>query len=317
MFMSKRDATMSREDSHTSSYEINPEDLYDILGNQNRRSIILFLGQRNGASFSELRKALKISVGNLYYNLDALQGYIEKDADRRYVLTEKGKILYNIIREESRRIEHTLRPKSKLYRFYQDYVRKIIFPDTIFLSMYKDQRVASIAMMVTFSLAIVLVNLGNLDLTLFELNRKYYNLAGLIDLGFILLPRSLWLTIKLLASWLGVTILLDAMCRVLGHKEREWEMFSATLVAFLPIFSFSILEITLIPFIVTIFSADQLLVSYIIYRTLQVLTLTYLASAISIFKHLPLERALLIVFAVFYISYVSNLVLRRMFPLVF
>jgi len=314
----KRDVAMPRENSRASSYEINPDDLYDVLGNQNRRTIILFLGQRNGASFSELRKALKISVGNLYYNLDALQGYVEKDANKRYVLTERGKILYNIIKEESRRIEHTLRPKSKLYRFYQNHLRKIIFPEAIFISMYKDERLASIAMLITFSMAIVLVNLGNLDLTLFELSKKYYQSpAELVNLGVVSLPRPLWLVVKLLVSWLGITALLDLICRLLGHREWEWEMLSATLVAFLPIFSFSLLENTLIPVIAAAFSVDYLLVSYIIYRTLQVLTLTYLASTISIFKHLPLDRALLIAFALFYISYVTNLVLRRAFPLIF
>jgi hypothetical protein len=42
---------------------------------------------------------LKVSVGTLYYNIDHLRGLIGQDENKKYILTSRGQIAYNILIE--------------------------------------------------------------------------------------------------------------------------------------------------------------------------------------------------------------------------
>ncbi len=66
------------------------ESYFDVLGRPICRRILRFLGERESASFKELKEGLELSVGALYYNLRLLRGLVAQDEERRYYLTERG-----------------------------------------------------------------------------------------------------------------------------------------------------------------------------------------------------------------------------------
>ena len=66
------------------------EEYFDVLGKPVCRRILRFLGERERASFKELKEGLGISVGALYYNLKLMRSLVAQDEDKRYFLTEKG-----------------------------------------------------------------------------------------------------------------------------------------------------------------------------------------------------------------------------------
>lgn len=78
--------------------------LYTILGHPLRREIIRILGSKKGATFTELKTALRMSVGTLYYNLDLLEGLVTQNETRRYVLTKQGERAYAFLLESEERL---------------------------------------------------------------------------------------------------------------------------------------------------------------------------------------------------------------------
>jgi DNA-binding transcriptional ArsR family regulator len=78
--------------------------LYDVIGHPVRRCMLKLVGERGGVTFTDFISILGISIGSLYYNLDQLEGFIEQDRDKRYVLTRYGKILYRFLLDEEERL---------------------------------------------------------------------------------------------------------------------------------------------------------------------------------------------------------------------
>ncbi|MGC9069291.1 MAG: DUF7347 domain-containing protein [Thermoprotei archaeon] len=73
------------------------KDLYEILGSDVRRRIIVFVGERGSVRFTDLKNYMGISVGSLYYHLNILEGLITQTQDKRYTLTEKGLEAYKML----------------------------------------------------------------------------------------------------------------------------------------------------------------------------------------------------------------------------
>ena len=88
---------MSSKDSEISRF-------YAMLGHPLRRSIIKVIGETREASFTDMRKRLKVSVGSLYYNIDLLEGLVTQNRSKRYVLTPKGEIAYRLLLESEEKI---------------------------------------------------------------------------------------------------------------------------------------------------------------------------------------------------------------------
>lgn len=67
---------------------------HTLLRNSTRRRIIEILGRQEKIGFKELKNMLGMGVGTVYYHLDMLSSYISQDDQRKYRLTERGRLLY-------------------------------------------------------------------------------------------------------------------------------------------------------------------------------------------------------------------------------
>ena len=69
--------------------------IFQALAHEVRRSILKMISSCGSVSYTELTLELGLSTGKLNYHLEQLEGLIEKNADRRYVLTPFGKKALN------------------------------------------------------------------------------------------------------------------------------------------------------------------------------------------------------------------------------
>jgi DNA-binding transcriptional ArsR family regulator len=69
--------------------------IFQALAHEVRRSILKMISSCGNVSYTELTVELGLSTGKLNYHLEQLEGLIEKNSDRRYVLTPFGKKALN------------------------------------------------------------------------------------------------------------------------------------------------------------------------------------------------------------------------------
>jgi len=299
-----REGVFMKSHSKSNSSRTSPIDsevIFSILGNPTKRNIIFFLGERGVASFTEMRKTLKISVGNLYYNLDGLKNFVTKDEKRRYMLTEEGRMLYEILKEETSRINHVTQPKSTIYVVFNRVFKPILLPEGLFISIYGNKIASIIILLGVFALASLSAIYGKIDLFLLECSEHPLTSRRVIIQG-VELPVELWLTLRILLSWVLITLILEGLCQVTGLRRFKPEFFVATLIALVPILIYPLIYHVLSPESSPL-GGDLYLFLLILFRFLQVVTLGFLTAALTIFKGMSKERAFIIVFVLFYLSY--------------
>ncbi|MEM2937500.1 MAG: winged helix-turn-helix domain-containing protein [Candidatus Bathyarchaeia archaeon] len=72
---------------------------YALLKDPARRKIIEILGTQEKIGFKELREALGLGVGTIYYHLDMLSDFLEQDKQRKYRLNDRGQMLYRVLKD--------------------------------------------------------------------------------------------------------------------------------------------------------------------------------------------------------------------------
>jgi len=72
-------------------------DFYRKLGSPIRREIVRLLGERGQMGATELNESVNISAGRFYYHLDFLGDLVTRDKNKKYVLTERGKLAYQML----------------------------------------------------------------------------------------------------------------------------------------------------------------------------------------------------------------------------
>lgn len=287
---------------------INTDLVFSILGNPSKRKIIMFLGERGKASFSDLKKELRMSVGNLYYNIDNLTDFIERDEDKKYLLTERGRQLYAILTEEQKRIDSILRPKGRLYRALRRFVGLFI-PLPLILFFYRKPSLSiAVSLIIMLCTGMVLVITGS-DMLLLEI-RQFYTFSDTVNLGFLSVPSSMFLMSKPLLNWLVLCIILELESAVLGHRERRIEFYFTIPLSFVPLLFYPILLSTTggLP---SLGLLGTLFLSVFYRLVLQVFALGLLMSILTIFKGFNIERSFVLVFIVYHLSFMLSILLGR------
>ncbi len=275
-----------------------------ILGNPNKRNIILFLGERGKASFTEMRKGLGMSVGNLYYNLDGLAGFVTKDENRRYMLTEEGLRLYQILKEETQRIDMAFRPKSKLYGLLSRYLAPLLYPTWLFKPLYRNPKVAALGAAASLGLMVALLSLTRFDITLLSLSRLSEIRDYVEALPGLRVPIPAWVAVKSLASWALLVALIELEARVFGVGNVSPDFVLSVPLALLPLLVYPVLYRATAHLMTGLVGSLELAA---VFRVLQLLSLGLLTALISVFKKMTADRALLIAFSLYYASYLLEI----------
>ncbi len=296
-----------------SPYKENKEEfdrnlIYSILGSVHKRRIITLIGEKGKVGFTDLKKELKMSVGNLYYNLDALSPFITKDENRKYMLSEKGLQLYHILQEEEKRIKGILQPKNRLYFFFSNKILPLFVPRGLFLIFYKDIKANLIFSILSLILGIIVMESTKIDMLLLEIKESPI-FGNIIMLKNIAIPTILWLALKPFLNSFIIGLLLDIESRFLGFKSNTLQLYLSVTIALIPLYIYPIL-LTLTGG-VQILSLYQLVLLSILYRILQIFSLGILTAILTIFRELTVEKSFILIFILFYISFSINLMVQK------
>jgi len=270
--------------------------IYSILASQIKRNIIKFIGTKGKAGATEIRKELKISVGALYYNLDDLIGFVTQDQDKKYKLTEKGKVVFNLLVNERERISDLIGSSPHPYI---DKIKSIVYalftPLALFVRICRDLKLVLPLSIVVMLVGLLGMRIGNFELVLISPidNSKWILLASL--------TKDVRILLSMLISWISIFLICEVGALIAGSKIISSEFANASMISLSPIFAY--------PYINIILSRLQgTLLGYIvlgmILRLLQILSLLLLTAFITSYKKLRVTKSFIISTVIFYIAIV-------------
>ncbi len=270
--------------------------IYSILASQIKRNIIKFIGTKGKAGATEIRKELKISVGALYYNLDDLIGFVTQDQDKKYKLTEKGKVVFNLLVNERERISDLIGSSPHPYI---DKIKSIVYalftPLALFVRICRDLKLVLPLSIVVMLVGLLGMRIGNFELVLISPidNSKWILLASL--------TKDVRILLSMLISWISIFLICEVGALIAGSKIISSEFANASMISLSPIFAYPYINIILSRFQGTLLGY---IVLGMILRLLQILSLLLLTAFITSYKKLRVTKSFIISTVIFYIAIV-------------
>jgi len=271
--------------------------VYKALGHPHRKRIIEIIGEKGRSGFKELHENLNISVGALYYHIDMLNHLITQDDQRKYILTERGKLAYKLLKTEEEQLSsfwlrEVKKPEGAWPRFLAT-LQQIFIPGRLFLyiSTQPIQGIPLTAVIVAFGTWIAAQ--AGLEFILVFPNSLSKTSPPLIATSFVV-------------SWLILFTLCDFMTIILfKRKGGNLTLLIESAFSLLPLVLFSCIWYSsrILNFSFTIIEATLLLLPF------QFWTIGMMSTAISLSKGLRIDKAALICFIAIYIN-LTYLVLR-------
>jgi hypothetical protein len=271
--------------------------VYKALGHPHRKKIIEIIGEKGRSGFKELHENLNISVGALYYHIDMLNHLITQDAQRKYILTERGKLAYKLLKTQDERLSslsltEVKKPEGAWTSFLVT-LQQIFIPERLFLYISNQpiQGIPLTAVIVAFGTWIAAQ--ANLEFILVFPNSLSKTSPPLIATSFVV-------------SWLILFTLCDFMTIILfKRKGANLTLLIESAFSLLPLILFSCIWYLgrILNFSFTMLEATLLLLPF------QAWTIGIMSTAISLSKGLRIDKAALICFIAVYIN-LTYLMLR-------
>jgi len=261
-----------------------PSKYHTLLRDPTRRKIIEILAEQGKVGFKELKQILGLGVGTVYYHLDMLSEFITQDKSRKYMLNDRGRLLYQSMKNGS--LPPTLHVKSAL----SSKIGKWIFLSPIFTKTIRPERILPISILIFI--------LGGVGCAFADLRPFLF----LYDFSFGAYEFEKTMIIYL-SEWVGLFLYADALAYILYRRVGgELQLFTCIGIASLPL---------------AIFPYITMLVSYQIARylqiALQIWSLLLTSAAVSFGKGLRLDKSIIISLTAFYLNIII-LVLMGIFP---
>jgi DNA-binding transcriptional ArsR family regulator len=265
---------------------------YTLLRDPARRKIIEVLGVQEKIGFKELREALGLGVGTVYYHLDMLSDFITQDKQRKYRLNDRGQMLYKILKDGN--VPTTLEiGEASSHRFV-----KWLFLSPVFAKTAKPLRF--------LPFAIVILLLG-------AFGSAYANLDPALFFYFPYSPHSLLGIMTLyIFSWVGLFLFAEFFtCLLYRRVGNDLQLFTcigiaAFLLAFYP-YIYLVIPIALPNFTL----AETLMISQYVLIILQIFSLLLVSAAFSFGKGIRLDKSLVISLTALYINIIILFMLGR------
>jgi len=261
-----------------------PSKYHTLLRDPTRRKIIEILAEQGKVGFKELRQTLGLGVGTVYYHLDMLSEFITQDKSRKYMLNDRGHLLYQSMKEG--KLSPTLHTKSA----FGSKIGKWIFLTPIFMKTIRPERILPISILIYI--------LGGVGCAFADLRPFLF----LYDFSFGAYEFEKTVIIYLL-EWIGLFLFSDALAYLLYRRiGGELQLFTCIGLASLPL---------------AIFPYITMLLSYQITRFLQIAfqiwSLLLTSAAISFSKGLRLDKSIIISLTALYLN-VIILIIMGIFP---
>jgi len=264
---------------------------YQILAHPVKRGIIKFLGEKGRAGFSELQRHLNTSTGTLYYNLEQLEGFVKQDDARKYMLTEKGKALYEILTRDEERLKAYLSsmgsPALMRFKHISKPLRVLFLPKWLEYLVSKDSYYLILSV-VSLILSFISICIGKLRFSLFFFTGVIENYVVLF-LSYIL-------------SWLMIYALLELLSLLFhGIYRDHLRLFLSVPSGLTPLLIYPIVY-----HIISRYTYNDFIIGACLIL-LQTMAIGYLTVILSSVKKLRMEHAFIIVSIVYYICLMYNI----------
>ncbi|NHJ40490.1 MAG: hypothetical protein FK731_10700 [Asgard group archaeon] len=276
------------------------EVIYSALGSQVRREILAFIHINSKVGFLDLQKKFKLKVGSLYHQLNKMNDLWNQDENKKYYLTDLGKVAYNLMILNRDRIASsnvqlakklTSDEKQSFWKKLGDVFVSIFLPRKIFQYLASEpirtffEGLIIIGLLLYFSIDSQLVLIGFYPL---EVEYWYYSVIGIIG------------------TWLFLGLIIEGFKAILYKRE------------FNPLKLLTVIPFTLIPNMIVLFfiwlqtkveTTFLLVEGQILIIFAQIWSLSLTTTAVSQTEELTMNRSSLIVLFTFYLTYVIAFVL--------
>ena len=254
---------------------------YTLLRDPARRRIIEILGVQEKIGFKELREALGLGVGTVYYHLDMLSNFVTQDKQRKYRLNDRGHTLYKILKEGN--VPATL----EISEAFSHRVAKWLFLSPVFAKTVKPLRVLPI------SIALLLIG---------ALGSAYANLDSAL---FFYFPYSAYSFTSIIAlysfNWIGLFLFAELFTYLLYRRVgNDLQLFTCLGLASFPMAFF--------PY-AYLFISD--VISQYVLFVLQVWSLLLVSAAFCFGKGIRLDKAIVISLTAIYLNMAMLFMLGR------
>jgi len=265
--------TMSKDE--TSQY-------YTLLRDPTRRKIVEILGEQGKIGFKELRSSLGLGVGTVYYHLDMLSDFLVQDKSRKYMLNDRGQLLYKSLKEgtgpTALNVGEALSHRMGRWLFLSPIFLRTMTRLEVFLPVS-----AAILFLGAFGSA-----LAKIEPVFFF----YFPSTRTFESSFVMF----------FFYWGGLFFLSDVLCHVLFKRAGNDLQLLAGL-------GFSSLPLAIFPYFYMLLSAE---VSRYVLLVFQVWTLLLVSAALSFGKGLRLDRSILLSLVILYFNIVLLILLGRL-----
>jgi DNA-binding transcriptional ArsR family regulator len=249
---------------------------YTLLRDPARRKIIEILGAQEKIGFKELREALGLGVGTVYYHLDMLSDFVTQDKQRKYRLNDHGQTLYRFLKEGN------VPPALGISEAFSHRIAKWLFLSPIFAKTSKP------LMLLPVSIAILLMG---------ALGSAY---AGLDSALFFYFPYSVHsfasITTLYIFNWIGLFLFAELFTYLLYRRiGNDLQLFTCLGLASFPMAVFTYIYFT----------------SQYILFVLQVWSLLLVSAAFCFGKGIRLDKAIVVSLTAMYLNIAILFMLGR------
>jgi len=254
---------------------------YTLLRDPARRKIIEILGTQEKIGFKELREALGLGVGTVYYHLDMLSDFIAQDKQRKYRLNDRGKMLYKILKEGN------VPPTLEISEAFSHRLGRWLFLSPLFAKTVRPLRLLPV------SIAILLLG---------ALGSAYAKLDSALFFYFPYSARSFTGIIALyIFNWIGLFLFAEFFTYLLYRRVgNDLQLFTCLGLAAFPIAIF--------PYIY-LFIPD-VTAQYVLF-ILQIWSLLLVSAALCFGKGIRLDKAIVVSLIAMYLNIAILFLLGR------
>lgn len=253
---------------------------HTLLRDAARRKIIEILGEQGRIGFKELKQSLGLGVGTVYYHLDMLSDFLTQDKSRKYMLNDRGRLLYRSMREGR------ILPALNVGEALSHRMGRWLFLSPVFLRTTKLELLP--VSVLILSLGAVGSALAKIEPLFFFYFPSYREFESIVLVFFF--------------YWIGLFLLADFLIFVLFRRVGgDLQLFTGMGISALPL--------ALFPYVYMVLPFD---VTRYVLLVLQVWTLLLVSSAFSFGKGLRLDRSIMVSLIILYVSIALLLALGRL-----
>ena len=254
---------------------------YTLLRDPTRRKIIEAFGTREKTGFKELREALGLGVGTVYYHLDMLSEFVTQDERRTYGLNDRGRLLYRILKEGS--IPSTLEAGEA----FSHRLGRWVFLSPLFAKTVRPLRWVPVSILILAFGAIGAAHAGVDPIMFFYFPFSSYESAAIGVLFF--------------SNWMGVFLLSTFLIYLLYRRTGgNLQLFACIGIAAFPL---------------AVFPYVYMFISYEIARyfllAIQIWSLLLISSAFCFGKGLRLDKSIVVSLIILYLNVMVLMIFGR------